>query len=471
MPSNSKNNPARPRRAFVKQAATGLAAFTIIPRRLLGGRGFVPPSETVNVALVGAGGMGRSNLGQLFGLDDVRVIAVADPAESYANPRFSDGRALGRRPMRSEIEKHYGERKPNFRCLEFEDFRVMLEQEKSIDAVLCATPDHHHAYVSVTAMRAGKHVYCEKPLTHNLWETRLVAQVAKETGRATQMGNQGSSQPGIRETIEHLRNGVIGPVREIHVWTRASRYGVDLVGRPTTGEGPPADLNWDLWLGPREWRPFHSAYHPFLWRDFWAFGNGALGDFGCHDLNAPVWAFNLPTPSRVTAHPAGLMNEEITPSGAIAHFEFPAVGSQPSIRLTWYDGGLKPAKPAALGAFPLPRRGTLYIGEKGVIQTDGSGTAPRLFPEDLRRSFQKPSPTLKRSNGHHRDWIDACKGGEPGASHFAKSAHLTAITQLGLLALRTGKAIEWDVQRQEARGVPEAAPIVRGTYRSGWEPV
>lgn len=458
------------RRQFIKTSSLGVAAFTIVPRHVLGGPGFVPPSDKVYVALVGAGGMARNNLLELFKLDDVQVISVADPAGMYSLEHTYYKGSGGRAPAKKLVEDNYVKRGGNFRCSVYEDFRVMLEREKAVDAVLCATPDHLHAYVSVLAMRAGKHIYCEKPMTHNLWETRLVARVARETGRATQMGNRGSSQVGIRETIEYLRDGAIGEVREIHVWTPATRYGADLLGRPVGDEVVPNDLNWDLWLGPREWRSFHADYHPFTWRDFWAFGSGAMGDFGCHDLNAPVWAFDLPFPSRVSAYPAGLMNDEIVPPGTIMHFEFAPNSQRPAIKLTWYDGGLRPSKPHELGSFPLPPRGALYCGEKGVIQTDASGTAPRLFPESLRRKYQKPKPALKRSGGHHRDWIDACKGGDLAASHFEKSAHLTAITQLGLLSLRTRKPIEWDSEKQEARGVPEAGAIIRGSYRRGWEP-
>jgi predicted dehydrogenase len=455
------------RRRFLRGAVAAAATVQIVPRHVLGGPGFVPPSETVAIALVGAGGMGIANARKLFALDDARIVAVADPAESHL--KSGNREWQGRRPAIQQIEAHYSQKSPGFRCAEYEDFRVLLEKEKGVDAVLCATPDHLHAYVSVQAMRAGKHLYCEKPLTHNLWETRLVARVARETGVATQMGNQGSAEEGIRETIECLRSGAIGTVREIHSWVSAGRYGADLLGPPEPPQEIPAGLNWDLWLGPREWRDFHPAYHPFSWRDFWSFGNGALGDFGCHELNAPTWAFDLPLPTRVTAHAAGLMNEEIAPPGAIAHFEFPPEGTRPAMRLTWYDGGLKPAVPEALGGFELPRRGALYIGDKGVVQTNGSGTGPRLFPDSLAVSTPKPEASLPRSAGHQRDWLDACKGGPKTVSHFDRASHLTEIVQLGILALRTGKPVEWDGEKLEARGLPEAEPLVRGSYRKGWE--
>jgi predicted dehydrogenase len=459
------------RRHFLKTAAAGVAAFNIVPRHVLGGPGFVPPSEKVNVALVGAGGQGRVNLRQLLQLDDVQVIAVADAAESFSLENFYYKGTGGRLPTKADIEKHYQEKTPNFRCAEYEDFRVMLDKEKEVDAVLCATPDHLHAYISCYAMRAGKHVYCEKPLAHNIWETRHVAKVMKETGRATLLGSQGHSSLGTRETVEYIQSGAIGTVREIHSWVGAKRWNPTLTGRPTDTPPVPAGLNWDLWLGPRTERPFHPAYFPVAWRDFWDFGTTGIGDFGCHDLNTAVRAFNLPLPSRVEAFAAGIMDQDIAPHGSMIHYDFPATDKNPAIHLTWYDGGLKPQKPEALGAFPLPRRGTLYIGDKGVIQCDGSGGPPRLFPDSLRASFKKPEPWLKRSEGHHRDWINACKGGPAASSPFDYAAHLTEIVLLGVLSLRSGKVIEWDGELMQAKGQPNLEPFIRESYRKGWEVV
>lgn len=456
------------RRQFIKGAAAAVTAFTVLPRHVLGGPRFVPPSEKVNVAIVGAGGRGTQNMQALFGLDDVQVVAVADPAESFGLDEFYYKGLGGREPARAKAEKHYQAKTPNYRCAGYEDFRVMLEKEKAIDAVLCGAPDHLHAYVSILAMRAGKHVYCEKPLTHNIWEAREVARVAKETGLATQMGNQGTSSPGIRETIEYLRAGVIGQVKEIHVWVGTTRWNPSLTAVPTQGEEVPKGLNWDLWLGPREPRPYHKAYFPVRWRDFWVFGGSAMGDFGCHDLSAAMWAYELPMPTRIEASTVGPTDAEIAPHGCMIYFDFPAHGSYPAQRVTWYDGGLRPRQHEALGRFPLPRRGSLFVGEKGVIQTEGSGGAPRVFPESLRASITKPAPTLKRSKGHHRDWIDACKGGEPACCNFDYGARLTEISLLGVLAQRMQKPIEWDAAQMKATNLPAAEAAIRGTYRAGW---
>lgn len=469
MNSDAASTPSR--RHFLKTAAATVASFNIVPRHVLGGPGFVPPSEKVNVALVGAGGQGHSNLKNLFQLDDVQVIAVADPAEAY-DPKLSHAYykdMAGRMPTKAMIEKHYAGKSPNFRCAPYEDFRVMLEKEKSIDAVLCATPDHTHAYVSVNSMRAGKHVYCEKPLTHDIWEARQVAKVAKETGVATQMGSQGHSSVGTRETIEYIQGGAIGDVKEVHVWVPATRYNIELKGWPTDKPTMPKGLNWDLWLGPRSGHDYHPAYHPFSWRDFWAFGSSGLGDFGTHDMNSAVRALELWSPNLVEAYSIGFSNDQIAPYGSMIHFHFPANEKRGPIVLNWYTGGGRPAHHEALGAYTLPRRGALYVGTKGLIQTDGSGGAPRLFPDTRRKEFVKPEPRLKRSNGHHRDWIDACKGGPAASCPFDYGAQLTETVLLGVLSQRLGKAIRWDAQNMKVEGNADADALIREAVRPGWE--
>lgn len=460
---------ALPRRDFLKTAATALAGFQIVPRHVLGGPRHVPPSEKVNVAIIGTGGQGRSNVRNLLPIDQCQIMAVADPAESFSLENFYFKGMGGRLPVKAEIEKHYSAQNPKFRCRDFVDFREMLEQEKSIDAVLIATPDHLHAYAAVVAMRAGKHVYCEKPLTHNIWEARQVAKIAAETGVATQLGSQGHSSLGTRETIEYIQAGAIGAVREIHVWVGASRWNPALTGRPNESAPVPAGLNWDLWLGPRQQRPFHPAYFPVAWRDFWDFGCTGIGDFACHDMNSAVRAFDLPLPSRVEAHAVGKMDKDIAPHGALIYYTFPAAAARPEIRMTWYDGGMMPPTPEAMAGAKLPRRGCLFIGEKGIIQCDGGGGQPRLYPAALRESFRKPEPRLKRSAGHHLDWILACKGGEPATSPFDYAAHLTEIALLGVLSLRSQQPIAWDAAAMKATGLPAADAFIKEDYRKGWE--
>lgn len=457
------------RREFLKTSAAAAAVFTIVPRHVLGGRGFVAPSDKVNIALIGAGGQGLTNARALFRLNDAQIIALADPAESFSLERFYYKGNAGRAPVQSEIEKHYAGKTPNFRCAAYEDFRVMLDKEKAIDAVLCATPDHLHAYVSIQAMRAGKHVYCEKPLTHNVWEARLVAQVAKETGVATQMGNQGHSTDGIRQTCEWIWAGAIGPVREVHAWVGNGRWNPALTGRPKDEPPIPAGLNWDLWLGPRESRPFHPAYFPVAWRDFWAFGSSNLGDFGCHDLDAACWALDLKDPLSVEARPAGPVDADIGPHGCIAYYHFGAGRERPPVRLIWYDGGLGPERPEGLPESErLPSRSVLFVGDKGKLLCGGAGGKPRLLGQPHAEVSQPPA-TLPRSPGHHREWLDACKGGKAAGSNFAYGARLTEIVLLGVLALRTGRRIDWDAANLTAKGVPGAEGIIKESYRKGWE--
>jgi predicted dehydrogenase len=461
---------SRSRRTFLKDSAAAAASFTIVPRHVLGGSGQVAPSDKVNIALVGAGGQGRTNVRSLFEHADAQVIAIADPAEYFDLERFYFKGMAGRKPVRELIERHYEQVTPNYKCAEYVDFREMLERETAIDAVLCATPDHLHASVVVPAMRAGKHVYCEKPLTHNIREARLVARVAKESKVATQMGNQGHSSDGMRDTVELLQAGIIGPVREVHAWVPAGRWNPALSGRPAETPLVPAGVNWDLWLGPREPRPFSPAYFPVAWRDFWDFGGTNIEDFGCHELDSSCWAFDLIAPTSVEFSPAGIMNEDIGPHGCLGEYRFATRGKQPALTLRWYDGGLRPAvSEALLEGQPLIPRGVLFVGDKGALLTGGAGGTPRVLPESRYKNIARPKPTLQRSKGHHRDWLDACKGGPPASSHFEYGARLTELALLGALALRLGRRIDWDAERMEARGIADADPMIRGSYRQGWE--
>lgn len=458
------------RRNFLKGAAT-VAALTIVPRHVLGGPKFVPPSEKVNVAIIGCGGQGRTNLRELLKLEDVQVIAVADPTESADYERFYYKGLAGRRPIKAEIEKHYGARKPGAKCADFEDFRTMLEKEPAIDAVLIATPDHVHAPAAIRAMRAGKHVYCEKPLVHSVWECRMIAKVAKETGVATQMGNQGHSGDGIRQTVEWIRAGAIGPIREVHAWSDAGRW-VTGKGRPTETPPVPSGMNWDLWLGPRAARPYHPDYAPFNWRAWWAFGGGAFGDMACHNIDNAVWALDLDAPTSVEASAADGVDPERVPFCALYHYHFPAKGDRPAVRLTWSDGGLRSPIPEVVGPEEQLEgggNGTLFIGEKGVISCAGWGGAPRIFPMTLHESYQRPPASIPRSKGHHRDWINACKGGPAASSHFEYGARLTEIILLGNAALRTGKKLWWDAAAMKATNSSEADAFLKGDYRAGWE--
>ena len=458
------------RRKFLKTTVTATALFHIVPRHVLGGPNFVAPSDKINLAIVGAGGRGRQVLKLMLQEKDVQAVAVADPAKSFSLQNFYYKDVGGREPTRDLIEKHYREADKNYRCSMYENFEEMLSAEQDLDAILCGTPDHLHAFVSMNALKAGKHVYCEKPLTHNIWEARTVAELAKKTGLATQMGNQGHSTDGMRETCEWIWSGAIGQVREVHAWVSGHRWNPTLTGQPKTETPVPQGLNWNMWLGPREPRAYEPAYFPVAWRDFWAFGNSNIGDFGCHDLDAACWALDLKHPTIVDFSPSGPCNSEIGPHGCIGRYYFAATDARPAVKVTWYDGGLKPEQPTGWPTnSPLPGRGVLFIGDDGMLFCAGAGGAPKLLPETRMANFTKPEQTIERVASHHRNWLDACKGGSPAGSNFGYGANLTELALLGALSLRTQKRIEWDAEKMEAKGLPEANQIIKESYRSGWE--
>jgi predicted dehydrogenase len=463
------------RRKFLKATAAVTAGFTIIPRHVLGGPRFVPPSEKVNVAIIGCGGQGLTNTRALFQLPDVQIIAVADPAEFQNLESFYYKGTAGRLKVKDEIQKHYAQKTPNYQVADYEDFRQMFDKQPAIDAILCATPDHQHAFVSLNAMRRGKHVYCEKPLTHNVREARLVAKVAKETGVATQLGNQGHSGDFIRTTCEMIWEGVIGDIREVHAWTSASRWNVQHHGGLPPAQPVPKGMNWDLWLGPREPRPFSSAYSPVTWRDWWDFGTAPIGDFFCHNFDPACWALDLKEPVSIEAFPSGgSVDADMAPPSGIYYYNFPARGKMPPVKFTWYEGGLMPARPEGLepdDQLGSGGNGILFVGEKGMITCAGWGGRPTLLPGAKDAEYQRPAKKLVRSKGHHRDWIDACKGGPPASSNFEYGAALSEVGLLGLVAMRARKKIYWDAKAMKATNAPEADKFIQGTYRRGWEVV
>lgn len=464
------------RRKFFKSSAAATAALsfpTIIPRHVLGGAHHVAPSDKVNVGMVGVGGQGRHNSMELMRLNDVQIIAIADPAEYWDLSSFYFQSYAGRGPVKDLIEEHFQQKTPNFKVAEYLNFREMLEKEKSLDAIVCSTPDHTHAFVAANAMRAGKHIFVEKPLTHNLVENRQIAKVAEETCVATQMGNIGHSSEGIRQTVELLQVGAIGEVKQTHSWCNATRWTNGLSGLPLGTSVKPIGFDWDMWLGPRELIPFHEDYTPVKWRDFWRFGCGAIGDFACHDMDATVWAYNLKTPESVQIYPIGQHNDEIVPHGEIGYFNFKAKGKQKAMKITWYAGGGRPGRHESFpDTFHLSKRGLLFEGTKGVIQCDGAGGAPRIFPQELRESIERPPKSIRRTGGHHRDWVDAIKGGPKASSNFEYAARLNEIALLGVLSVRMGGAeIKWDPKNMKAKGLPEADQFIDEPVREGWQVV
>jgi predicted dehydrogenase len=460
------------RRKFIGTASTLAAGLAIVPRHVLGGPVYVAPSEKINVAIVGCGGQGQSNARALMQQKDVQIIAIADPVEHQDLHAFYFNSFAGRLPLKEEIQRHYAEQTPNYKVSDYEDFRVMLEKEKAIDAVLCATPDHLHAYVCATAMRQGKHTYCEKPLTHNVWEARQIARLAKETGLATQMGNQGHSGDGIRQTCEIIWAGALGDVREVQAWTSATRWNKKNLGGRPPAEPIPKGVNWDLWLGPRETRPYSSQYNPVTWRDFWDFGTAPIGDFFCHNFDPALWSLDLREPLSIEASGVGGIDSYIAPFGGIYTYRFGPRGKMPPVTFTWYEGGLMPPRPEGLeedDQLGADGNGILFIGDKGLLTCPGWAGRPVLLPGSKDEAYKRPAPTLPRSKGHHRDWLDACKGGPPPSARFEYGAALTEIGLLGLVAMRSRKKIYWNAQAMKFTNAPEADKFLKEKYRSGWE--
>jgi len=466
-PSNQNLN----RRRFLKSSAA-LTAVSVLPRYVLGGAGQTPPSERLNVAIIGTGGQGITNLQELLKHSDVNITALCDVAEFWDNTHLYYRHHGGSGPAQQTLQEHLRRHPDPGRhdTAVHVDYRLMLEQaDKDIDAVLIAAPNHIHAVAAMAAMRAGKGVYCEKPLTHSVYEARELARVTRETGVATQMGNQGHSTDDIRRAVEWIRDGAIGKVREVHGWRGGPNKPMPSE-RPAATPPVPEGLHWDLWLGPAPVRPFHPDYAPQAFHYWWDFGSGTLGNFGCHTLDTPVWALDLEHPTMVEASSTEL-SKETTPAAAVYHYVFPSRGDQPSIDLFWYDGGLRPPRPACLEPdreLPLGG-GSLIVGDEGAVLSEVWSASPRIIPLEKMRQYEPPAPTIARSQGHHRDWINACKGGPVASSNFEYAARLTEIVLLGGVALRIGETLHWDGPNMTAPSSPEAEPLIRRPYRRGWE--
>jgi predicted dehydrogenase len=351
--------------------------------------------------------------------------------------------------------------------------------------VTVATPDHHHAPAAIRAIRAGKHVYVEKPLTHTVWEARQLTLAARQHGVATQMGNQGHSGNGIRELCEMIWADAIGPVREVHCWTdRAKGWWPQGLLRPPGSDPVPAYLDWDKWLGAAPARPYlhelpknlqtgssTKVYHPSSWRGWWDFGCGALGDMACHIMDCPQMALKLGPPDTVEMVSSSPRVPEMPPVESILRYEFPARGELPPCVLTWYDSGQKPPKPPEMEAEKLDGNGMILIGDKGKIFCGVYGQNPRLLPESRMADYKRPPKTIPRVPGDssHQDWIRACKGGPPACSNFDISGPFSEWVLLGNVALRVGKKLQWDSKNLRVTNAPEAEIFIKKAYRPGWE--
>ncbi len=494
------------RREFLGSAAAA-TAFTIVPRHVLGGPGQVAPSAKVNVAFIGVGAQGLRVMLNFLGQPDVQGVAVCDPNKGSAGyPQWSNNEfcnnvrkllgadsgwewlspndkiqlthtttatsgVAGREPCQKIVNGYYAraQRSGEYRgCSAYADFRELLEKERDVDAVVVCTVDHWHAPISIAAMKKGKHVFCQKPMTHTVAEARRMADVAREAGVATTVaiGNQASE--ATRLLCEWVWAGAIGPVRQVANWSSRPFWPQGLE-RPAQSEPVPEGLDWNLWLGPAPERPFHHGYLPFVWRGWYDFGGGSLGDMGGYSFDTIFRVLKLDAPTSVESSSTERFPETF-PHAGIIHYDFPARGDMPPVRLTWYDGRLKPPRPADLdpGA-ELADEGLLFVGDKGSILCGFNGQNPKLIPKAKMDAFVQPAKTLPRSPGNDREWLDACLGGKtkPGAN-FEFEGKVTETLLLGNVALRTGKRILWDRENLKATDLPEADAYIQPPYRSGW---
>ena len=461
------------RRRFLKTAARTAAATIsfpyIIQSSALGKAGSTAPSSRIAIGCIGTGDQGTHNMKECLKLPDVQVVAVCDVNKEGGGYGWKKDQIAGREPARKIVEAYYAEQKPcgNYKgCAAYTDFRQLLERD-DIDAVIVATPDHSHATIAMSAVKKRKHLFCQKPLTHTIYEARKLTETARQAGIATQMGNQGHCGEGIRLICEWLWDGAIGPVREVHCWTNRPKWpqGID---RPRQTPPVPEGLDWDLWLGPAPCRPYHPCYLPFNWRGWWDFGCGVLGDMGCHILDAPFWAIKLGHPESIEAS-STKVNSETAPLASIVRYKFPARADMPPVELTWYDGGLEPARPAELEqGRKIGSGGVIFVGDKGKLMCDEHAGSPRLIPEARMKAYKQPPKTIPRSKGVFEDWILACKGGEPAGSNFDNAGHLTEVVLLGNIAIRVGQKLSWDGSNMKVTDVPEANVYLHNPYRSGW---
>jgi predicted dehydrogenase len=395
-------------------------------------------NEKLNLACIGTANRAGDNLKDV---SHENIVALVDVDKTYLD------RAL------SEHKSARG----------YADYREMIDKERDkIDAVVVATSDHHHAPATIRAIRAGKHVYCEKPLTHTVAEARYIATEAKKAGVATQLGTQIHAENNYRRVVEMIQAGVIGDITDVHVWVGKSWGGGD---RPEKGDDPPETLNWDLWLGPAPVRPFAvGRYHPAQWRKWWDFGQGTLGDMGCHFMDLPFWALDLKHPTYVEAEgPA--VHAETAPLGLIVRYKFPARGKMPALNFTWYDGD---SIPKEIAGERVPANGVMFIGTGGKMFAD-YGKYKLFFPADKFTNFKPPAQTIPESIGHHREWLKACRDGSPTTCNFDYSGALSESVLLGNVAYRSGKGFQWDGPNLKIINCPEAEKFLDKEYRAGWE--
>ena len=442
------------RRSFISRTSLASSAFMFLPAHVLGLGGAQSANERLNIAAIGCAGQGASDINNL---KSENIVALCDVDWGHAAGTF----------------KQF----PNAK--KFKDYRKMLDEQKDIDAVIVATPDHHHAFASMRAIQLGKHVYCEKPLTHSVWEARQIAAAAREKKVATQMGNQGQASENTRQLSELVTDNAIGNVHEAHIWTDRPSQGLfgeywpQGVTRPKDTPPVPDTLDWDIWLGPAPERPYNPIYAPFRWRGWWDFGTGALGDIGCHSFDPVFRALKPGHPISVQAT-SSRVNNETYPLASMVTYRFAARGDMPPLKLVWYDGGLRPSRPEQVAdGKKMGPTGAMLVGEKGVILN--SGGPWRLYPDKLASEYGTPPKKLPRSPGHYKEWIEASKGGAPAGSNFEWAGPLTEVVLLGNIALRpdlreelTGRNLLWDPKESKFTNSEDATAFLRREYRKGW---
>jgi predicted dehydrogenase len=477
---NNKTENKFNRRDFITKTATGAIALTIVPRFVLGGSGYRAPSDIPNVAVIGCGSQGKADVTQLC--DPVNPIADQDmpnfimgmmAAWGSAPPAMSG--SAGKDPIKlaniyalCDVDKNYAGRvfKGYPKAKVYSDYRIMLEESKEIDAVVIATPDHLHAVIAAHAMKMKKHVYCEKPMTKTITELRELMRIAKESGVVTQMGNQGHAAEGTRQTVEWIRSGVIGDVKEVWLSTDRPVWAQGFQNRPSS-EAIPAGLDYDLWLGPAPNKPYSSKIIPFGWRGLWDYGTGALGDMGAHIFDAPIWALDLDFPAKISASTSPF-TEDYMPNAQHITYEFGARNNMPPVTVHWTDGGILPSRPKGLkdGQAVLS---AVYIGEKGIIMHDTHGAKPILVGQD---DFKGVDPWLPRTKNIFEDWIDAIKNGTKACNDFVNvSGKLTEILLLGNIAVKTkakNTVLNYDAKNMRITNLEEANKFFHYEYRKGW---
>jgi predicted dehydrogenase len=451
------------RRDFLGKSAVfaaGATAFTIVPRHVVAKSGATPPSDKLNIAGIGALGKGYSDIRAASTENIVALVDVDD--ERLA--QFRDRMAKDGKPEIFEKAKKY------------RDFRKMLdEMDKSIDAVTVSTPDHTHAVAAAKAMKMGKHAFVQKPLTHTIYEARYLAKLAKDKNVVTQMGNQGHAGEGGRLVCEWIWDGAIGEILEAHCWTNRPIWpqGIE---RPKEIPSVPSTLDYNLWLGPAPFKPYHPACSHFNWRGWWDYGTGAIGDMGAHILDHAYWALKLdqvyPTSVQATSTP---WNEDSYPVAEYITWEFPARGNMPPVTLHWYDGGLKPMRPLGIEE---PRMlgdqggGVLFVGSKGHLMCSVYGNNPRIIPETKMKAYTQPPKTIPRSPGIMEEWIQAIKEGKKSTTDFSYSAKVTETMLLGNFAVRfqdKNTRLFYDGENMKITNLEEANNYFHFEYRPGWE--